>query len=129
MIWISHIKESNLNEEIPVDIVNSSHDMIQDTSAASSVEQLRLQVEEISQEIFDDRSITNQLWSMVFNLQDKLDEVPWRNPASSPMGSREDLFHQDGNVQESNAIASEATNLERDIVRKGIEGCKNRFLN
>ena len=37
------------------------------------------------------------------------------------MGSREDLFHQDGNVQDSNAIASEATNLERDIVRKGIE--------
>ena len=37
------------------------------------------------------------------------------------MGSREDLFHQDENVQESNAIASEAANLERDIVLKGIE--------
>ena len=37
------------------------------------------------------------------------------------MGSREDLSHQDGNVQGSNTIDSETTNLERDIVRKGIE--------
>ena len=37
------------------------------------------------------------------------------------MGSREDLSHQDGNVQGSNTINSETTNLERDIVRKGIE--------
>ena len=117
MIWISHIKESKRNEEI----VNSLHDLIQDTSAASSVEDLLLQVEEISQEVFDDRSRTNLLRSMVLNLQDKLEEFPRQNPASSLMGSREDLSHQDGNVQDSNAIDSETANLERDIVRKGIE--------
>ena len=38
MIWISHIKETNRNWEIPGDIVNSLHDIIQNTSAASSVE-------------------------------------------------------------------------------------------
>ena len=54
MVWISHIKETNRNEEIPADIVNSLHDIIQNTSAASSVEGLRLQVEEISQEVCDD---------------------------------------------------------------------------
>ena len=37
------------------------------------------------------------------------------------MGSREDLLYQDGNLQDSNTIASEATNRERDIGRKGIE--------
>ena len=58
---------------------------------------------------------------MVLNLQDKLEELPRQNSASSPMGSREDLSHQDGNVQGSNTIDSETTNLERDIVRKGIE--------
>ena len=36
MVWISHIKESNRNEEIPADIVNSLQELIQDTSAASS---------------------------------------------------------------------------------------------
>ena len=42
MIWISHIKESNWNKEILADIVNSLQELIQDTSAASSVEDLRL---------------------------------------------------------------------------------------
>ena len=35
--WINHIKESNLNEEIPVDIVSSLQEIIQDNSAAFSV--------------------------------------------------------------------------------------------
>ena len=47
MIWISHIKESNRYKEIPADIVNSLQEFIQDTSAVSSMEDLRLQVEEI----------------------------------------------------------------------------------
>ena len=121
MIWISHIKESNRNEEIPADIVNSLQELIQDTSAASSVEDLRLQVEEISQEVLDERSRTNLLRSMVLNLQDKLEELPRQTSASSLIGSREDLSHQDGNVQGNSAIDSETINLERDIVRKGIE--------
>ena len=58
---------------------------------------------------------------MVLNLQDKLYEFPRLTPTSSPMGSREELFLQVGNVQDCNNIASEAANLERDIVRKGIE--------
>ena len=72
MVWINHFKESNRNEEIPADVVNSIQELIQDTSAASSVvEDLRLQVEEISQEVLDERSRTNLLRSMVFNLHDK----------------------------------------------------------
>ena len=58
---------------------------------------------------------------MVLNLQDNLEEFPRQNSASSLIGSREDLSHQDGNVQGSSAIDSETFNLERDIVRKGIE--------
>ena len=53
---------------------------------ASSVEGMLLQVEEISQEVFNDRNLTNQL------LQDKLEEFPRRNTTPSLMGSREDLF-------------------------------------
>ena len=48
MVWISHFKESNRNEELPADVVNSIQELIQDTSAASSVKDLRLQVEGIS---------------------------------------------------------------------------------
>ena len=48
LIWINHIKEYNLNEGIPVDIVNSLQEIIQDNSAASSVESMCLLVEEMS---------------------------------------------------------------------------------
>ena len=53
---------------------------------------------------------------MVLNLQDKLEELPRQTSASSLIGSREDLSHQDGNVQGSNAFDSETINLEKDIV-------------
>ena len=93
MVWISHFKESNRNEKLPADVVNSIQELIQDTSAVSSVEDLRLQVEEISQEVLDERSRTNLLQSMVFNLQDKLEEFPRQTSASSLAGSREDVSH------------------------------------
>ena len=49
IMLVNDLPETNRNEEIPADIVNSLHDIIQNTSAGSSVEGLRLQVEEISQ--------------------------------------------------------------------------------
>ena len=58
LTWINHLKQSNLNEEIPVDIVSSLQEIIQDNSAASSVESMRVQVEEMSRDVIHDRSIT-----------------------------------------------------------------------
>ena len=119
--WINHIKESNMNEEITVDIVSSLQEIIQDNSVASSVENMRLQVEEMSRDVIHDRSITKNLRSMVLDLQEKLDEVPMRNSKSSPMGSREDLLAQDQEFQDGCVSTSNSTNRERDIVRNGIE--------
>ena len=121
MVWINHFRETNWNEDIPVEVINSLQELIQDTSAASSVKDLRLQVEEISLEVHDERSRTNLLRSMVFNLQDKLEEFPKPTSSSSLFGSREDISHQDDNAQGSRSTESESSNLERDIVRKGIE--------
>ena len=56
MVWINHFKESNRNEDIPADVMNSIQELIQDKSAASSVKDLRLQVEEILLEVNDERS-------------------------------------------------------------------------
>ena len=94
LTWINHIKQSNLNEEIPVDIVSSLQEIIQDNSAASSVESMRVQVEEMSRDEIHDRTITSNLQSMVLDLQEKLDEVPMRNISPSLMGTREDLMAQ-----------------------------------
>ena len=61
LIWINHIKQSNLNEEILVDIVSSLKEIIQDNSTGSSVESIRVQVEEMSREVIHDRSLTSNL--------------------------------------------------------------------
>ena len=58
---------------------------------------------------------------MVFNLQDKLKEFPKQTSTSSLFDSREDVSHRDDNAQSSRSTESESINLERDIVRKGIE--------
>ena len=58
---------------------------------------------------------------MVFNLQDKLEEFPRQTITSSLAGSIEDVSHRDSNAQSGSPTESESINLERDIVRKGIE--------
>ena len=94
LTWINHLKQSNVNEGIPVDIVSSLQEIIKDNSAASSVESMRAQVEEMSRDVIHDRSITSNLRSMVLDLQEKLDEVPMINISPSLMDSREDLMAQ-----------------------------------
>ena len=37
MVWINHFRETNRNEDIPVEVINSLQELIQDTSAVSSV--------------------------------------------------------------------------------------------
>ena len=58
---------------------------------------------------------------MVFNLQDKLEDFPRQISTSSLAGSREDVTHRDGNTHSGSSTEAESSNLERDIVRKGIE--------
>ena len=54
---INEVKQSNMNTEIPLEIVNSLNAMIQ-KSAPSAVEVMRQQVRELSQKIENDRFIT-----------------------------------------------------------------------
>ena len=58
---------------------------------------------------------------MVFNLQDKLEDFPRQISTSSLAGSREDVSHRDGNTHSGSSTETESSNLERDIVGKGIE--------
>ena len=64
----------------------------------------------MSRDVIHDRSITNNLQSMVLDLQEKLDEVPLRNIISSPMGFREDLLAQYQEYQDGCTSASDSTN-------------------
>ena len=40
--WINHIRQSDLYEEIPMEMVNNLHEIIQDNSSSVSVENMRL---------------------------------------------------------------------------------------
>ena len=75
---INEVKQSNMNTEIPLEIVNSLNAMIQ-KSAPSAVEVMRQQVRELSQEIENDRFMTYSLRGLVVGLQEKFD-------AATPQG-------------------------------------------
>ena len=75
-VWINHMKEYNRNEKIPADVINSLQEMIQDTSTASSMGELRVHMDEMAQEFCNERSRNDLMQTLVLNLQDKVEEVP-----------------------------------------------------
>ena len=46
--WINQVKQTNMNGEIPMKIVNSMNEVIQDNAPSVTVENMHLQVEELS---------------------------------------------------------------------------------
>ena len=127
-VWINHMKEYNRNEKIPADVINSLQEMIQDTSTASSMGELRVHMDEMAQEFCNERSRNDLMQTLVLNLQDKVEEFPRPSSTTSLANSRENLLSQDGNMQSSLSIDCETANMERDIIRKGIERLERQIL-
>ena len=71
--WINEVKQSNMNTEIPMEILNSLNEIIQETAPSAVVEMMRQQVRELSQVIQNDRFVTDSLRGLVVDLQEKLD--------------------------------------------------------
>ena len=79
-IWINEVRQSNMDAEISLEIVNSLNEIIQESAPSVSVEIIQPQVEELSWGIQCDREVFETLRVLVADLQDKLDSV-------SPQGS------------------------------------------
>ena len=71
-VWISEVRQSNMHTEIPMDIVNSLNEIIQESAPSAAVEIMRQQVRELSQVIQNDQFVTNSLRGLVVDLQEKL---------------------------------------------------------
>ena len=44
-VWINEVKQSNMNTEIPMEIVNSLNKIIQESAPSAAVEVIRQQLE------------------------------------------------------------------------------------
>ena len=47
-IWINEVRQSNMDAEIPMEIVNSLKEIIQDSAPSVAIEKMQQQVKEIS---------------------------------------------------------------------------------
>ena len=53
-IWIYEVRQSNMDAGIPLEIVNSLNEIIQESAPSVAVEIMRQQVQELSREIQND---------------------------------------------------------------------------
>ena len=83
----------------------------------------------MSRDVIHDRFITSNLQSMVFDLQEKLDEVPMRNVISSPLGSRDICWHSIRNTRMA-VFLPQSQLIEKEILFvKALKGWNCKFLN
>ena len=117
-IWINKVRQSNMDTGIPMEIVNSLNEIIQEGAPLVAIEIMRQQVQELSQ----GWQTTDDLKGLVVDLQDKLDFVSYQGTNSLNITSR-DFPPQTVNGQISGLRSSQGnpSSQEREIVKKGIE--------
>ena len=60
-----------MNTKVPMEIVNSFLEIIQEIAPSAVIEVMRQQVRELSQVVQNDRFVTNSLRGLVVDLQEK----------------------------------------------------------
>ena len=78
-----------MDAEIPIVIVNSLNEIIQESAALAAVKVIRQQVKELSWGIQCDWQASNRLRSLVVDLQDKLDVVSPQGTSSGNLDTRD----------------------------------------
>ena len=68
-VWINEVKQSNMNTEVPMEIVNSLNDIIMEGAPSTIIEVIR--VKELSQVIQTDRFITDSLRNVMIDLKER----------------------------------------------------------
>ena len=70
--WLNHIRPTDMNTDIPMVIVNSLNEVIQDNSPSATVEIVCQQVEELAQGVLFNRQAADHMSSVVMEIQEKL---------------------------------------------------------
>ena len=87
--WIYEVRQSNMDTGIPIEIVNSLNEIIQEGAPSVAVEIMLQQVQELSQGIQNDQQATYDLRDLVVDLQDKLDSVSHQGTNSLNINSQD----------------------------------------
>ena len=82
-ICINEVRQSNMNTEIPMKIVNYLNEIIQEGAPSAVFKVMRQQVRELSLVIQNDRLTTNILRGLVVDLQEKTDAASLQGMSSS----------------------------------------------
>ena len=100
------IKESNLNEAIPPDVIHSLNNMIMEGAPASIVEVLSQRVEELTQVICTEWVAKGEMRANIAVLQERTEE----------------------RIREGRSAQGEVKAREREMVRKGIDRLERQIL-
>ena len=111
---MNEIKESNVNSEIPPNVVSSLNDIIMEGTPSTIIEVIRQQVEELSQVVCTEWFITDDLRNEISDLQERFNTTIQRSGTSSLITSR------DPSRQTSDRVTNENRASQRD---GGIHGC------
>ena len=121
--------QSNMNAEVPSNIVNSLNDIIMEGTPPTIIEVIRQQVQELSQVVCTEQLATDYLRNVMTDLQERF------NATLQPSGSSSLLLSCDPSLQTSDREMNEMRSSQRDvcsreqeIVRKGIERLEKQIL-
>ena len=70
-VWINEVKQSNMNTEVPGEIVNSLNAIMMEGAPSTIIEVIRQQVEKLSQVVHTDRFATDSLRDVMIDLHER----------------------------------------------------------
>ena len=80
--WINEVRQSNMDTGVPMGIVNSLNEIIQEGAPSAVVKVMKQQVRELSGGVQNDRQATDDLRGLVVGLQDKFDSASLQGMSS-----------------------------------------------
>ena len=128
-VRINEIKQFNMNEEVPLDVVNSLNDIIMEGAPSIVIEVIRQRVEELSQEVRTDRFATDGLRNVMIDLQERFNANLQCTVGSSVLPSSDPSLQTSGRqMTEMRPSQGYTCSKEQEVVRKGIARLEKQIL-
>ena len=126
---INEIKQSNVNAEVPSDVVNSLNDIIMEGTPSTVIEVLRQEVKELSHVVPTDWFATDGLRNVAIDLHKRFN-APLQHSGGSSVLLSGNLSPQssDRQINVMKPSRRESCSKEQDIVKKGIERSEKQIL-
>ena len=126
---INEIRESNLNADVPPNVIHSLNDMIIEGALSTVLEFLSQRVEELSLVICSGQFVNDEMRNDIFEIQQRFNSSSLLFGTSSFQPTSEPPnYYPDKERNEIRVSQGEIKAREREIVRKGIERLERQIL-